>query len=194
LDERRRELLMDVVVIVLRQGELFQVIAALRAAGGFTGGLNGRKQQSDQNRNDRDRRQQLDQREACPERALRGGFRGADQTQCGEFSFQPNAPRRILGRRYDARWHPNYTNPIGRATKFALVPRLRVGRPSGQRSSDGLLDRVHVLDTDQFLVQAAVEVGELVWIEPDQIQDRGVQVPDFRCPFFLGGRFLDFGF
>src|SRR5690348_12692411 len=38
------------------------------------------------------------------------------------------------------------------------------------------MDRVGALDADQLLVQAAVEVGQAVWVEPELVQDRGVEV------------------
>jgi hypothetical protein len=57
-------------------------------------------------------------------------------------------------------------------------PQSKIGNPKSKIFSDDLPDRVHVLDADQFLVQAAVEVGELVRVEAHLMQDRGVQVFD----------------
>ena len=61
-----REHLEHVVIVVAGNAELLEIVAALRAAGRFAGGLNGRKQQGDEDRDNRDHDQQLDQREARP--------------------------------------------------------------------------------------------------------------------------------
>src|SRR5687768_13994743 len=55
---------MGIVVAVECQADLLQVIRALRAAGAFASGLDGGKEQGDQDADDGDDDQQLDQREA----------------------------------------------------------------------------------------------------------------------------------
>ncbi len=44
--------------------------------------------------------------------------------------------------------------------------------------SDDLRDRLRALDTDELLIQATVEVRQLVRIESHLVQDRRVQVLD----------------
>ena len=56
---------LGVVVVVHREAELLEVVDALRAPGGLAGGLDGRQQQGDQDRDDRDHDQQLDQGETA---------------------------------------------------------------------------------------------------------------------------------
>jgi hypothetical protein len=51
---------------VNRDAELLQVVRALRPGGGLADLLNGREEEADQDRDDRDHHQQLDQREAAP--------------------------------------------------------------------------------------------------------------------------------
>jgi hypothetical protein len=51
--------------VMIRQPDLFQVIDALGAAGGFSSGLNSRKQQRDQNSDDSNHDKQLNQSEAA---------------------------------------------------------------------------------------------------------------------------------
>ncbi len=51
------------MVVVQCQAKLFQVVAALAAAGGFAGLLHGGQQQRDQDRDDRDHDEQFDQSE-----------------------------------------------------------------------------------------------------------------------------------
>jgi hypothetical protein len=51
------------VVIVNGNAELLQIIPALRAAGGFARLLDGRQQQGNQDRDNRDHHQQLNERE-----------------------------------------------------------------------------------------------------------------------------------
>lgn len=59
-----RQELMHIEIVVNRQAELFEMIPALNATGGFTRLLNGGQQQSYQNSNDGDDHQQLQQRKA----------------------------------------------------------------------------------------------------------------------------------
>ena len=47
-----------------RDADLLEIIGALGAPGGFSGGLNGREEQSDQHGDDRDHNQKLDQGES----------------------------------------------------------------------------------------------------------------------------------
>ncbi len=54
----------------------------------------------------------------------------------------------------------------------------RNGRAVAFRSSDDLVNRLDLFDANKFLIQAAVEIGESVWIDPKLMQDRGVQVFD----------------
>ena len=49
------------MIVMKGERELFEGIDALDAAGGFTGGLYGRQQKSDQDRDDRDHDQKLDE-------------------------------------------------------------------------------------------------------------------------------------
>ena len=44
-----------------------------------------------------------------------------------------------------------------------------------------LLDRLRAFDADEFLVEAAVEVGQLVRVEAHLVQDGGVQVLDVEA-------------
>jgi len=53
------------LVVEERQGELFQVVAALGAAGGLAGGLHSRQQQPDQHPDDRHHHEQFNQGEAA---------------------------------------------------------------------------------------------------------------------------------
>ena len=59
----RWEAEIDVGVVVAGKPQLLYVVDALSAASRLAGGLNGRQQQCDQHRNDRDNDKQLDQRE-----------------------------------------------------------------------------------------------------------------------------------
>ncbi len=61
--KRRGKGLERVLVVEQPQAQLFEVVRALRAAGGLAGGLHGGQQQGDQNANKGDHHQQLDQRE-----------------------------------------------------------------------------------------------------------------------------------
>ena len=63
-----RERALDVVIVVHRQAELLEVVHALGPPGRLAGGLDGRQEQGDQDRDDRDDDQELDQRErgGCP--------------------------------------------------------------------------------------------------------------------------------
>src|SRR5262249_13844872 len=58
-----RHLPVCVVVVVKRQADLLQVVAALGPGGRFADLLDGGEEQSDQDRDDRDHHQQLDERE-----------------------------------------------------------------------------------------------------------------------------------
>ena len=53
------------MVIVQGEPDLLQVVDALGTAGRLAGGLDGRQQQGDQDRDDGDHDQQLDQRESA---------------------------------------------------------------------------------------------------------------------------------
>ena len=66
-----REHAAHVMVVVHGNAELLQVVAALAAASRLTGRLNGRKQQGDEGRDNRDHHQQLDQGEASATVVLR---------------------------------------------------------------------------------------------------------------------------
>jgi len=59
LNEAGRELLVHIVVVVLREGDLFHVVAALRAAGRLPRCLDRGKQQGHQDGNDRNHHEQL---------------------------------------------------------------------------------------------------------------------------------------
>jgi hypothetical protein len=61
--ESRREGRMRVVIVVHGDPEVFQVIAAGKAAGGFAGLLDGRQQQGEQHADQGDHDEELDQRE-----------------------------------------------------------------------------------------------------------------------------------
>jgi len=68
----QRKAIVGIDVVMHRQPDLFQVVLALGAAGGFAGLLDSGKKKGDQNSNDRNDDKQLDQREAAirPERLL----------------------------------------------------------------------------------------------------------------------------
>src|SRR5580693_6475627 len=51
-------------------------------------------------------------------------------------------------------------------------------RSIGNPLSNELLDRLRPLDADQLLVEAVVEVGQLVRVEPELVQNGGVQILD----------------
>ena len=51
-----------------------------------------------------------------------------------------------------------------------------------RRSCDDLLDRLRAFDADEFLVQPAEEERELVRVQPQQRQRRGVEVLDRDLP------------
>ena len=70
-DERRRETVVCVEVIVQRETDLFEVIFALGSPSGLTGLLHGRQQQGHQDGDDRDDDQQLDERETRPGSGIR---------------------------------------------------------------------------------------------------------------------------
>lgn len=55
------------------------------------------------------------------------------------------------------------------------------------RRSDDLLDRFNVFDTDEFLVEAVVEVAEAVGVEAELVQDRRVESLDVHGVFDGGG-------
>ncbi len=57
---------MGVVVVVKRQPQLLQMILALCPASRFTSLLNGREQEGDEDRDDRDHHQQFNERERTP--------------------------------------------------------------------------------------------------------------------------------
>jgi hypothetical protein len=57
------ERLVGIVIAVQRERQILEVVLALRAAGRFAGGLDGRQQQCDEDANDRDDDQELDERE-----------------------------------------------------------------------------------------------------------------------------------
>ncbi|CAD72466.1 hypothetical protein-transmembrane prediction [Rhodopirellula baltica SH 1] len=59
--------------------------------------------------------------------------------------------------------------------------------PLGCCSGDDFVDGANVFDANQFLVQATIEVGQMVWIESHLMQDRGVQVTDVQRVFDRGG-------
>ena len=61
--QQHRESPVDLVVILRRQRDLLEIVAALRSPGRLPRRLDGRKQQGDQDGNDRDHHQELDQRE-----------------------------------------------------------------------------------------------------------------------------------
>jgi hypothetical protein len=54
------------MVVVKRDSDLFEVVAALGATGGLTRRLDGRQEQGDQNGDDGNHDEQLNQREATP--------------------------------------------------------------------------------------------------------------------------------
>src|SRR5262249_49757709 len=91
-----------VVRVVESEADLFQVVGALDAAGGFPDLLNGRQQQPDQDRDDGDYHQQLDEREGFTERAHENtSLNERDTEKIGtkpierrEFKYQP-PPRHI---------------------------------------------------------------------------------------------------
>jgi hypothetical protein len=56
---------MHVMIIVKRQPKLLHVVLALSSPGGFPSGLNGRKQQRDQNCDDCNHNQQFNQRKSA---------------------------------------------------------------------------------------------------------------------------------
>jgi len=60
---RRCKAFVDVDIVVLGDADLLEIVATLRAARGFAGGLHGRQQERDQNRDDRNHNQQFDQSE-----------------------------------------------------------------------------------------------------------------------------------
>ena len=49
-------------------------------------------------------------------------------------------------------------------------------RPAAQLLGNHFVNRLDLFDSDQFLIESAVEVGELVRVEPELMQDRSVQV------------------
>ena len=49
-----------------------------------------------------------------------------------------------------------------------------------------LVDRFDVLDANQFLIQAAVEIGESIGIQAHLVQDRRVKLFDVQRPFYRG--------
>ncbi len=55
---------MHIMVVVKRNADLFEIVAALSASGSFASRLNSRQQQRDQNRNDGDHDEQFDERKA----------------------------------------------------------------------------------------------------------------------------------
>jgi hypothetical protein len=57
---------------VRRQAELLEIVRALGTPGRFSGGLNRRKEESDEDADDRDDHQQLDQGETASFRASHG--------------------------------------------------------------------------------------------------------------------------
>ena len=59
----KRQALKRVVIVLQRQANLLEMVAALHAAGGLAGGLHGGQQQRDQHADDGDHHQQLDKSE-----------------------------------------------------------------------------------------------------------------------------------
>jgi hypothetical protein len=76
----------DVVIVVHGNAELLQVVAALRPAGRFAGGLDGGKQQGDEDRDNRDYHQQLNQRKTSPSRSHKQPFLAKEMTNQSEMS------------------------------------------------------------------------------------------------------------
>ena len=66
IPEARREMPNRVVVLMCRQSELPEVVAALGPTGGLSRQLDCWENQAYQDRNDRDHNQQFDQRKATP--------------------------------------------------------------------------------------------------------------------------------
>ena len=58
-----RQVVLDVVMVMERQGKLPQLVLALRAAGRFASRLHGRQEQRHEHAHDRDHHEQLDERE-----------------------------------------------------------------------------------------------------------------------------------
>jgi hypothetical protein len=67
-----RHAVVDIVVVMGGETQLFEVVFALSAAGGFAGLLNGWEEQSDEDRDDRDHHEQFDERETTPIGPLSG--------------------------------------------------------------------------------------------------------------------------
>ena len=55
---------MNIVIVVQRDADLFQIAFALSPSGGFTGLLYGRKQKRDEDGDDRDHHQKLNERKS----------------------------------------------------------------------------------------------------------------------------------
>jgi hypothetical protein len=63
------------MVVVAGEGNLFEIVLALGAAGSFTGLLNSGQQECDQDRDNRDHNEQFDQRESTPICSLQAASR-----------------------------------------------------------------------------------------------------------------------
>jgi len=67
VENRRRECLVNVMIVVQCQSHLLEIVAALGAACCLASGLNGRQQQGDQDADDGDDHQELDECETSTE-------------------------------------------------------------------------------------------------------------------------------
>lgn len=72
----------------------------------------------------------------------------------------------------------SYRPKLGNSTPTTLLSRT---------SRNDLADRLDRFDTNEFLVKAAVEVGESVRVEAHLLQDRGVEALHMERLFEGGG-------
>ena len=98
--------LLAVSVIHERQADLLQVVGALDSACRFTRRLNGRKQQGNQDRNDRDHNQEFNERETTPPGRIivssHLGACGRGRASGWDFRLTQKSTRGLDQRRVDA--------------------------------------------------------------------------------------------
>src|SRR5579871_4908871 len=58
---------------------------------------------------------------------------------------------------------------------------------TSRQLSNELLDRLGLLDADQFLIQPAVKIGQTVGVEAELMEHGGVQVADVELAVHDGG-------
>ena len=108
------------MIAVDRKADLLEIVGALDAAGRLPGGLDGRKQESDQDRDDRDHDQKLDQGKT-PAWMVHGNTSGNGNTSRNGL---PNVAKAGQGDRvsgFASVWQSTHVTGGSRTRSFASV-------------------------------------------------------------------------